>query len=235
VTINAAELVKVPQPQRTVAISPLDVDAAGRFLEVAGKHRLGALFSVALACGLRLGEATGLRWEAVDLETGELRVRQLLQAVGKNLIVQDLKTERSRRTLALPTACVMAPRAHRKRQLEARLKAGPDWKDSGFVVTIGRRGNGRQLGTPLHPRNVLRVLHDLLEAAGLPRARFHDLRHSSASILIAAGVELIEVSMLLGHSELRVTADLYTHLVKQTAAKAGRHTDTVLASKTGSL
>lgn len=74
----------MPQPQKTVAITPLDVNAAGKFLEVAGTHRLGALFSVALACGLRLGEAKGLRWEDIDLEGGELRVHQQLQAVGKS-------------------------------------------------------------------------------------------------------------------------------------------------------
>ena len=100
VAINAATLVKVPTPKAR-AIAPLDIDAAGKFLEVAGKHRLGALFSVALACGLRLGEATGLRWEDVDLTTGELRIRQQLQAVEKTLVAQELKTEKSRRTLAL--------------------------------------------------------------------------------------------------------------------------------------
>ena len=80
----------------------------------------------------------------------------------------------------------------------------------------------------MHPRNVLRILHALLTAAGLPRMRFHDLRHSAASLLIAEGVQLAEVSMLLGHSELRVTADLYAHLQQQTAAKAARHMDVVL-------
>ena len=77
------------------------------------------------------------------------------------------------------------------------------------------------------PRNVLRALYALLESAKLPRVRFHDLRHSAASLLIAAGVELVEVSMLLGHSELRVTADLYSHLQKQTASRAARRMDAV--------
>ncbi len=225
VVINAATLVKVPQPVKR-AIAPLDVDQATAFLKAAAKHRLGALFSVALACGLRLGEATGLRWEDVDLTTGELRVRQQLQRVGKRLVAQELKTEKSRRTLALPQVCLEALRAHRKRQLEERLKAGADWQDTGLVfTTYARRGKGRTLGTGLHPRNVLRALHTLLAAAGLQRARFHDLRHSAASILIAEGVELVEVSMLLGHSELRVTADLYSHLQKQTAARAAQHMD----------
>lgn len=228
VTINAATLVKVPKPTTRPIVS-LTVEQATAFLAVAGTHRLGALFGVALACGLRLGEATGLRWEDVDLTTGELRVRQQLQKVGKRLILQELKTEKSRRTLALPHVCLEGLRAHRTKQLEERLKAGSQWQETGLVFTTYAAAVGRRVGTPLHPRNVLRTLHTLLAAAEpkLPRVRFHDLRHSAASLLIAAGVELVEVSMLLGHSELRVTADLYSHLQKQTAARAARHMDAV--------
>jgi integrase len=213
----------------TRKIVPLTVEQATAFLKVAATHRLEALFSVALACGLRLGEATGLRWDVVDLETGEVQIRQQLQRVDKELVLQALKTDKSERTLMLPEVCITALRKHRTQQLEERLKAGPDWIDTGLVfTTYASRGKGRKVGTGLHPRNVLRTLHALLETANLPRVRFHDLRHSAASLLIAAGVELIEVSMLLGHSELRVTADLYSHLQQQTAAKAARHMDTVL-------
>jgi integrase len=212
------------------------LEQATAFLIVANTHRLGALFSVALACGLRLGEATGLRWADVDLESGRVEIRQQLQRVGKRLVLQELKTEKSRRTLMLPDVCVKALRDHRKRQLAERLKAGADWVDTGLVfATYARRGRGRKVGAPLGPRNVLRTLHGLLEAAEpkLPRVRFHDLRHSAASLLIAAGVELVEVSMLLGHSELRVTADLYSHLQQQTAARAARHMDAVLQNVQG--
>jgi integrase len=109
------------------------------------------------------------------------------------------------------------------------LKVGAAWTGSGLIfTTYAKRGAGRTLGGGLHPRNVLRILHALLEATGLPRARFHDLRHSAASLLIAAGVELVEVSMLFGHSELRVTAELYSHLQTQTAARAAKHMDAAL-------
>jgi integrase len=234
VSFNAATLVRVPKPV-TRAIVPLDVAQAKTFLVRAGGHRLGPLFSVALACGLRLGEATGLRWDDVDLSTGEIQIRQQLQRIGKELILQPLKTAKSRRTLALPRVCIDALKEHRKKQLEDRLKAGKRWTENGLVFTTFRackEGKGLELkvGAPLHPRNVLRTLHALLEDAKLPRVRFHDLRHSAASLLIAAGVELVEVSMLLGHSELRVTADLYSHLVKQTAAKAARHMDAALGT-----
>lgn len=116
--------------------------------------------------------------------------------------------------------------------LKERLKAGADWVEAGLVfTTFARRGMGRKVGRPLHPRNVLRTLCLILDSAKLPHVRFHDLRHSAASLLIAEGVELVEVSMLLGHSELRVTADLCSHLQKQTAAKAARRMDAVLGTK----
>ena len=228
VSVNAAELVKVPQPPAR-SVVPLTIEQARAFLTVAGQHRLAALFTVALACGLRLGEACGLRWSDVDLNTGELRIRQQLQKVDKDLVLQVLKTEKSRRTLMLPDVCIEALRAHHRRQLEARLSAGSDWIDTGLVFTTYRRRQGCTLGTGQHPRNVLRTLHTLCGAAGIPRIRFHDLRHSAASLLIASGVQLCEVSMLLGHSELRVTADLYGHLQTQTASKAATAMDAVLS------
>jgi integrase len=125
--------------------------------------------------------------------------------------------------------CLEQLRKHRQLQLQERLKAGGDWCDTGLVfTTYTRRRPGERVGAPLHPRNVLRTLHRILSRAKLPRRRFHDLRHSAASLLIAAGVELVEVSMLLGHSELRVTADLYSHLQQLTAATAARHMEAVL-------
>jgi integrase len=233
VTINAAALTKVPKPPKRV-IKPLTVEQATVFLKVADTHRLGPLFSAALACGLRLGEATGLRWEDVDLETGEVQVRQQLQVVDKKLVLQDLKTEKSRRTLVLPQVCVTELKAHRTKQLEERLKAGKRWVDTGLVFTtyqLCKEGKGEKtkVGAALHPRNVLRVLHGLLDDVDLPRQRFHDLRHGAASLLLASGVQIAEVSKLLGHSELRLTADLYSHLLKQTATKAATIMDALLS------
>jgi integrase len=235
VPINAAALVRVPQPT-TRRIAPLDLAQSRAFLVAVGAHRLAALFSVALCGGLRLGEVCGLRWEDVDLATGAVQVRQQLQKVGKRLVVQPLKTARSRRTLVLPQVCLDALTVHRTRQREERLKAGAQWIDSGgLVFTTFRCSAGRHVGTPLHPRNVLRTLHALLVAAKLPRVRFHDLRHSAASLLIAEGVQLAEVSMLLGHSELRVTADLYSHLQQETAAKAATQMDRLFGALGGQV
>jgi integrase len=230
VGFNAAELVKVPKAIRR-PIRPLTIEHASAFVNVAATHRLGALFTVALACGLRLGEATGLRWQDVNLESGDVQIQQQLQRVDRRLVLQPLKTPTSRRALVLPGVCLLALRAHRTRQREDRLKAGADWIDTGLVFTTYTRGKDRKVGKALHPRNVLRTLHDLLAAAQLPRRRFHDLRHSAASLLIAEGVQLAEVSKLLGHAELRLTADLYSHLQRQTAATAARVMDTLLGAR----
>jgi len=97
----------------------------------------------------------------------------------------------------------------------------------GLVFTTLKRGKDRKVGTVVHPGNVLRVLYDVLDAAKLPRTRFHDLRHSAASLPVAEGVQLAAVSMLLGHSELRITADCIRTWSKQISAKAARHVDAV--------
>lgn len=227
VGVNAAVMVKVPQPAKH-PIRALTVDHARAFLEVAKGHRLRALFSMALASGLRLGEATGLRWADVDLTTGEIRITQQLQRVGRQLALQPLKTAKSRRTVVLPDVTLDALREHRQQQLRERLKAGAAWMDSGLVFTTYALRDEQPIGGPLHPRNVLRALHALLVKAELPRMRFHDLRHSAASLLLASGVELAEVSMLLGHSELRVTLDFYAHLQRETAARAAKKMDAIL-------
>src|SRR5262249_13114682 len=100
------------------------------------RHRLGGLFSVALAAGLRLGEATGLQWGNIDLDTGEGRVRQQLQRVNRQLVLQPLKTEKSRRTLMLPAVCLDQLTQHRQRQLEERLKAGGEWCNRDDLVFV---------------------------------------------------------------------------------------------------
>ncbi len=151
-----------------------------------------------------------------------------LQVDFKQLVLQPLKTDKSWRTLVPGDLPRRAPEASSASTKE-RLKAGGDWCGNSLVfTTFTRRGPGVRVGAPLHPRNVLRMLHLLLDRAEIARCRFHDLRHLAASLLIAAGVELVEVSMLLGHSELRVTADLYSHLQRQTAATAARHMEAVL-------
>jgi len=154
-----------------------------------------------------MGEILGLQWREVKLEEGQLTVSQALQRQkGGGLVLAAPKTERSRRAIELPMSLVSALRAHRVRQIEERLAIGPRWQDTGLVFTS-------RVGTPLEPRNLFRHFKSKLRAAALPNIRFHDLRHSAASLMLAQNVPLRVVMEVLGHSSIRLTADTYSHVM----------------------
>ncbi|MBI4491372.1 MAG: site-specific integrase [Chloroflexi bacterium] len=226
---NVATLVDPPKSKRT-EIQPLDATQATRFLEAVRGDRLEALYAVVLAVGLRQGEALGLRWQddegkrLVDLEAGTLTVRHALQRIDGKLQLVEPKTEKSRRTLALPAFAIDALRAHRVRQLEERLAAGSLWQEQGFVFTTS-------VGTPLDARNVVRYFQAHLARAGLPHKRFHDLRHSCASLLLAQGEQLRDIMELLGHSQISLTADLYAHVLEASKRRTAARMDALLGTR----
>jgi integrase len=160
---------------------------------------------VALAIGLRRGEALGLSWEDVNFDAGTLRVRRTLQRVDREYRLAEAKSETSHRTIALPAFALAALREHRTRQIEERLAAGPEWTDWGLVFTTATGG-------PLDGSWVTRHFQKLVAEAGLPRQRFHDLRHGAASLLLAQGVHPRTVMALLGHSRVSITMELYSHV-----------------------
>ncbi len=172
-----------------------------------------------LATGLRRGEALGLRWSDVDLDAGRLVVTRQLKREGGTLVTADTKTARIRRALDLSAPMVealRALRAHRARQAAERLALGAAWRDSGYVFTTS-------LGTPVDPRNCYREFRGICEDAGLGRWHPHELRHSAASLMLAQGVKPQDVSELLGHSLIRMTADVYGHVLapdRKAAAEA---------------
>lgn len=156
------------------------------------------MWSVALAIGLRRGEALGLRWCDVDLGLGELRVLQTLQRVEGRLQFLPPKSERSRRRVPLPAVAVEALQQHRVQALSEAVERGTDIAGDDLVFTS-------TVGTPLEPRNVNRTFTDLVKAAGLRHVRLHDLRHTCASLLLAQGVSPRVVMDILGHSAIAVT------------------------------
>ena len=219
---DVATLVDVPRAQRYEP-QVLTPDQARSLLEAANEHRVGAVFSVALAVGLRLGEALGLAWENVDLDKGTLTVRQALQRItGRGLQLVEPKSKRSLRTIALPDATVSALKRHRARQNRERLVAGGKWSDSGLVFTS-------TLGTPLDDSNVRGVFTELLDAAGLTRMRIHDLRHTCASLLLAQGVHPRVVMEILGHSQISLTLDTYSHVLPALEREAANKMNAVLS------
>jgi len=221
VSRNVAELVDSPKAVRP-DIKFMMPKEAKAFLQKAKKDRLGVLFTIALSMGLRRGEALGLRWEDVDFDKRIIRVRYALQRINSKLVLTELKTKTSRRDLPMIDLVYNGLKAHRKRQLKEKLALGQYWKDSGLVFTTS-------LGTPISPRNLVRKYHALLKSAELERRRFHDLRHSCASLLIMQGVPLKTVSDLLGHSGITITANFYAHLAMETWREAMNLMDALLA------
>ena len=163
--------------------------------------------------GLRRGEAVGLRWSDVDLDAGQLRVEQQVVKVGSQLVIGPPKSHAGNRTVALDRTTAELLRWHRRRQRLDRWKAETLWVDTGLVFT-------REDGTGLDPAFVSRHFDRLVARHGLPRIRLHDLRHTSASVGLASGETLLEVSRRLGHSSIAITADVYSHISPQTAAES---------------
>ena len=189
---------------------------AGAFLDAAVRHRLYPLFHLVAYRGLRRGEAVGLRWQDTDLEAGLLRITQQVVQLGWATEVGAPKTHSGARSVSLDARTVAVLRTWRSAQLGERQACGVAWQDTGLVFT-------REDGSQLHPDTVTTVFEQLHRAAGLPPIRLHDLRHTAASLALAAGVPLKVVSEQLGHSSLAITADTYTSVlpaVAQAAAEA---------------
>lgn len=180
---------------------------ATRFLAAAEDHRLHALWAVALALGLRRGEALGLTWDDVDLANGRITIRQALHRIDGSLQLTPVKTDGSNATLPLPAALMPILREHQRIQGEQRFAAGDEWQNSGLVFTT-------ELGRPIEPRNVNRMFARLCERAGVPRLRVHDLRHSCATLLFSMGVDAATVQRILRHSSISVTTNTYMEVIE---------------------
>ncbi|MDP9315377.1 MAG: site-specific integrase [Chloroflexota bacterium] len=194
---------------------------AQHLLEAAKGDRLEALWRVALSLGLRRGEVLGLQWDDIDWQAGTLMIRRQLQYVQHKLQLTPLKTKKSRRTLPLSPVLIRVLRQHHARQLEERLWQGDRWRDQNLVFPSN-------VGTPLFPRNLLRARDALLARAGLPHIRVHDLRHSCASFLIAQGESAKTVQEILGHSDVYITLNTYTHLFEGATRQALSGMDALL-------
>jgi integrase len=210
---NVATLVEPPSVHRE-EIRPLTAEQSRAVLQAALGHRNAARWSVALALGLRQGEALGLGWDTVDLEAGTLTVRQALQRQpGGGLVLVPPKSRAGRCVVPMPAPLVEALKAHRAAQAAERLAAGSMWVDSGLVFTT-------VIGKPIDPRSDHRQWQQLLRAAGIPPARLHDARHTAATLLLAQGVPAQVVMELLGHSQITLTLGTYTHVVPELARDA---------------
>lgn len=191
----------------------LTVEQARTLLAAVSDDRMEAAYVVALTLGLRRGELLGLTWADVDLDADKPTltvVRSLKRLPGVGLELSDTKTKGSKRRIHLPAPTVAALRRHRKRQAEERLAVGPTWP----ALPLGHDLVFRSpIGTPVDPDNFRNQTYALTTRALGERWSPHELRHSAASLLIAQDVPLKVVSEVLGHSSIRITADVYGHLL----------------------
>jgi integrase len=218
---NVAALAEAPKTARE-PVNPFTPDEAKAFLKAAQGHRLEALWTVAPAVGLREGEALGLKWEDVDLTAGTLRVRHALQRVkGQGLQLVEPKSATSRRTVPLPQVAVTALRTHQLHQKQEARWGGRKWHDTGHVFT-------NKIGKPLEQGMVWREFKALLKMAELRDQRFHDLRHCCASLLLAQGVSARTVMETLGHSQVGLTLNTYSHVMPALQQDAADRIDAAL-------
>ena len=195
VTRNVAEAVDPPKVHKK-EVTPLSPEQTRVFLKAASEagDRLEALYVLAIHTGMRQGELLALKWEDVDLDAGVLRVK-------------GTKTARSRRTVKLSETALKALGSHLTRQLGEIDRVGSMWRENGLVFATA-------IGTPLNRHNLTqRSFKPLLDRAGLPRIRFHDLRHTCATILLSQGVHAKFVQELLGHATIAITLDTYSHVL----------------------
>jgi integrase len=187
---NVAQVVEPPSVTRFQG-QALTPDQAHTLLAHVEGHRLSVLYHVAVFCGLRRGELLTLRWSDIDFDAGTMRVA-------------ESKSDAGRRTIPLGPRLIERLREHWRWQQEERRIQGMRWREHGLVFPSN-------VGTPLSARNLFRHFKDTLRAAGLPDVRFHDLRHTCATLLASAGTPPAVAMRILGHSQIAMTMEVYTH------------------------
>ncbi len=222
---NVCDLVDTPRvPKKEMqALTP---EQAQQFLDAARDDPLEALYVLALNTGMREGELLALQWKDIDFTRGKLQVkRKIMRLPKKGFVISEPKTARSRRSIPLAPLTLEALQRHRLRQYEQRQEAGPLWDEQDLVFC-------NSVGRPIEVGNMLRrSFRPLLAKAGLPQIRFHDVRHSCATLLLTMEVHPKVVQERLGHSQISVTLDMYSHVLPTLQEDATRRLETLLAQR----
>lgn len=218
---NVADMVDPPR-KRHYEMQVLTPEQCRTFLQAVSGNRYEALFVLAVSTGMREGELLALRWRDVDLEAGHLQVRATLKLIDRKLVIEKTKTRHSRRRIALTSQACEALRRHRARQVEERLALGPAWDDHDLVFP-------NAVGRPFDRRGLIRRnFLPTLRKASLPTIRFHDLRHTAATLMLLKGVHPKVVSEMLGHASIAITLDLYSHVLPDMQREAVKAIASVL-------
>lgn len=212
------------QPRyRHAEMCVLDETQVTQFLITANESPYSALYHLAVQTGMRQGELFGLKWSDLQWNRGVLHVqRQVKRPPGKGWQFSEPKTKAGRRTIQLGERVLQALREHRERQSKAKRLMGIAWQENGLMFT-------NSVGNPGDGSNIRKDFYSVLEAAGLPKIRFHDLRHTAATLMLNHSVSPIVVSKMLGHSKPSVTMDIYGHLLYGMQAEAAKLMDELVS------
>jgi len=213
-TSNPCDRVDPPHVEEYEA-QPLDLEQIKKLLAVARDSSIEALLTLTLATGLRRGEILGLKWQDINMKAGTLQIKRILSRVPSKLksegkrgyIEANTKTKKSRRSIIIAPFALEALKKHRERQLAIKGEAGPLWHERDLVFCTS-------IGTSVNPDRDIRIpFKKLLQKAELPNVRFHDLRHSAATLLLGMGIHPKIVQEMLGHSSIAITMNIYSHVL----------------------
>lgn len=222
VTRNVADSVTRPKVSRK-EMRVLDRSQALCLFEQAKGTRYELLFWFAISTGMRQGELFGLQWKDVNWQNGKLQIKRQVQRRKSGLEFCPPKSETGRRVITLGQTTIDKLRDHYHKQLEVRIQAGEKWKDLDLIFCT-------PLGTPFEPANVLKALKSCLREAGLPQIRFHDLRHTAATLMLLEGINPKIVQERLGHSDIGLILNTYSHVLPSMQEEAAEKMDALLTS-----
>lgn len=226
---NPLEAVQPPRQQRK-EMDYYDTQQARRFLEYCEGEWLGPLLKVAVLTGLRMSELRGLRWKDVDLDEGTMQIRRVLTLTNNNdRVLKEPKSSSGRRSISIPPETVRILRRWRQTQNEQRMKVANEW--SPWEEVNGELVFTSRVGTPVDPSNLRRAFKRVVQEADLPEIRFHDLRHTHATMMLSEKVSPKVVSERLGHSRVGITLDRYSHVIPTMDDEAARSVESKLLGR----
>ena len=235
--LNAVKLTPVPKKdsfnQPTQVMVALTQQEAQQIIRETQNHPLGAIIQISIATGMRRGETLGLKWSDINFDTGEVKIQRSLKELRAkqtdgswktSICEDDVKTRNSRRTLTLGASTIKVLKAERNKQQTQKMVAGNAWQKTDYVFT-------NDIGGPLNPNGISKRFSKLLTRMECRHIRFHDMRHSTAVLLLQAGAPLEEVSQQLGHSSISITKDIYAPYVPALSNRAIAKMEEVLGNQ----
>lgn len=224
IPFNPVRGVTVPRPPKK-EMKVWNKEQVKVFLAKVERHRMEALYWLAFTTGLRQGELLGLRWSDVDWENKRIYIkRQLRRVREKGLIYQELKTNNSQRVIILSDLVISKLKEHQGYQKKEILFVGDRWEDKENLIMFPST-----IGTPLEPRNLFRHFQEIIKQAELPRIRFHDIRHTAATLMFKEGIHPKVVQEILGHSSISLTLDTYSHVIPSMQEEVASKLNTLLS------